>query len=151
MRKSGFREGYHPTPTQLQSLRIHNKKKRNYIDDSGNVFSSRAVQEAKYGYISLEQAKQLRKQGWGEILNYKKRGELPISLDVLARQWELKHKRVEGTAFKNRRFRRDMEELIKKARQLEELDEYEYDEFSEFLDDTFDLTFEELTYYHAGK
>lgn len=145
-RRGGFRRGYHPTPDVLPTLRIFNKKKRNYVDESGNVYSNRAVQEARYGYVTLEEAKQLRKQGWGDILNFKKRGEIPFSLHVLAAEFERRYRQPRGTAFTQKRFRRKLEQMIEKVQRFEEDEDY-YDELEEFLDDSFGLAFEEIAFY----
>lgn len=149
MKRSGFRPGYHPTPAQLGELKILDKKKRNYVDKRGNVFSSRAVQEARNGYIGIEDARDLRrKQGWGDILSWKKRKELPISVPMFARQWEDKNEQPKGSAFKSEKFKKALKRAIQLATREDVPDEEFYEEADQFLEDNFDMSYEELTYYH---
>jgi hypothetical protein len=145
-RRGGFRHGYHPTPAVLHTLRVFDVQLRNYIDESGTVYGNKAVQEARQGYVTMEEARELKKRGWGDILDYKKRGEIPFSLHVLARQWEHKYTQAEGSAFESREFKRHIEQLISRTRDFVE-DEIEYDELDDFIDDTFGLFFDEITFY----
>lgn len=151
MRRSGFRAGYHPTPMDLDSLRVLDKKKRTYIDKNGNQYSSRAVQEARNGYLSIEHAAVLRKTGgWGDLLTFTKRKKLGLSMPILAREWERLHNVYPGSVLFDwehsktvrRQFQRDLRKLIQMATQEDAEDDYEV--IDEFMEDHFGLGYEEL-------
>lgn len=144
-RRSGFRKDYHPTPADLDNLRVLDKKKRNYITSDGRVFSNRAVTEARQGYISLEQARELRKIGWTrELLSYKERG-LPISIPLFAERWEKRNNYMSGSGLFSKQFRKDFAKAIKKIKKAEE--DLDYDSAERFLDDNFGMDYEEINFY----
>lgn len=145
MRKSGFKQGYHPVPSEIEHLKILDKKKRTYIDRRGNTYSNRAVQEARNGYVTIEEAKELREQGWGDLLNFKQRGLLPLSIPTLARSWENKLDKMHGSWKRGKQFQKHLRELIKRIN-AEESEDY-YDNVEEYLDDYFGLAYEEIDFY----
>lgn len=148
MRRSGFRAGYHPSPAVLNELKVFDKRKRNYIDKRGNVYSNRAVQEARNGYITLEEAKRLRQEGWSNIIGWKARNEFPLSIPTIAKRWEARNDMPSGTAFKSKKFRNEMKELIRRVTRTNQDDDEYYESVDGYLDDHFDMSYEEIGWYY---
>lgn len=94
----GYRAGYHPPAHALERLVVHertpSKSARNYKDPrTGKVYSQRAVQEARNGYLHIETARDLRRGSLRADISETIRNarEAGLSITTMANRYRVRH------------------------------------------------------------